>query len=163
MTPAELVARMFAAYENGGTMTESEFVEAVLAKYEVWDDDNAPAPSYEVILEWIVRDRLEARDYVEWRGRCQQAETKLKEREAEVGTLIADLARREEELATLHDDFRRSESASKNWRVQAESAAAELLRYHPCNGANYWRTACWVDTNLAIRHEATVYHKVAQQ
>ena len=78
MTPAEIVARMFAAYENGGTMTESEFVKAVLAKYEVCEDVNEPTPSFEVVLEWIARDRMEARDEVEWRWRCQQAEDEVR-------------------------------------------------------------------------------------
>jgi outer membrane murein-binding lipoprotein Lpp len=158
MTPAELVARIFAAYENGGTMTESEFVKKVLDKYEVWDGE--PTPSFEVVLEWIERDRLEARDYVEWRGRCIQAEAKLDERETEVGTLIAHLARRDEQLATARDDFRHSERGAKEWRARASKAEAELARFQRCSNTEPSGVHCWFDTVHQLHHEAMVYHKV---
>jgi hypothetical protein len=160
MTPAEIVARMFAAYENGGTMTEGEFVKAVLAKYEVWDDGCEPTPSFEVVLEWIERDRLEARDYIEYRARCNQAEAKLEERETEVGSLIAHLAVRDEQLATSRDDFRNSERGSRVWKERAEKAAAELRKYDPCTNSHPSGPNCWFDTIHMLRHEATVYHKV---
>jgi hypothetical protein len=160
MTPAEIVARMFAAYENGGTMTEGEFVKAVLAKYEVWDDGCEPTPSFEVVLEWIERDRLEARDYIEYRARCNQAEAKAESAEALAHGLVAKLAVTEEKLATSRDDFRHSETDCREWKARAGTAAAELRKYHPCPGSSNPKPRCWYDATGTLRHEETVYHKV---
>jgi hypothetical protein len=72
--------------------------------------------------------------------------------------LIAALAIREEELATLRNDFHQLRNQWSVWRARAYKAEGDLAKFHECEGE------CIFDTSTgeyaeAEEHPFKVYHR----
>jgi len=100
------------------------------------------------------------------RQRLADAEAKVKQRESEVGDLIAALAICEEQLATARDDFRHLKQLAKKVEV-------ELAKFYECSESN----GCYDDCGrvhirdaegLSFVHSSanetmrTVYHRFGE-